>query len=170
MKSHTSAIGRTMYFLFWLLIFAILVFFFDVFLRHRDNPNQTVETTFSPQTKTVVLQRNRQGHYRVTGGINGVAVNMLVDTGATSVALPQNLAKQLGLVVGPPIISSTANGDTVGYQTYLKNVQVGEIFVHNVRAVVLPNMQGDVLLGMSFLRELSFTQQGKFLRLQQGTE
>lgn len=170
MASNASKIGHVMYFLFWLLVFAILLFVFDVFLRHRDNPNQTVETTFDQRTKTVVLRRNPQGHYRVTGRINGMDVTMLVDTGATTVALPYDLAMQLGLSLGPRLMSSTANGDTEAYQTHLNRVQVGDISVHNVRAMILPNMRGDVLLGMTFLRELSFTQRGKSLLLQQGFE
>ena len=171
MVKHTaSAIGRGMYFAFWLLIFAILVFLFDIILGYRANPNQVVNTTIGDGTRTVVLNRNQQGHYRVIGAINGVAVTMLVDTGATTVALPQALAVQLGLPVGQSIIGSSANGYTLGYQTRLQNVQVGDISVQNLRAVVLPNMHGDVLLGMNFLRELSFTQQGGSLLLQQDIE
>ncbi|MCF6226125.1 MAG: retroviral-like aspartic protease family protein [Xanthomonadales bacterium] len=105
---------------------------------------------------TVIIPADRQGHYRAEGEINGKAVEFLLDTGATAVAIPEKLAEQLGLEKGQQIQLQTANGIALGYMTRLDQVSLGSIRVNNVRAVISPGLGGDTLLGMSFLRHLSW--------------
>ncbi len=102
------------------------------------------------------------------GQINGQAVTFLLDTGATQVALPQRVADRLGLPRGLPITLDTANGRSQGWRTRLANLQLGDIRLSGVAALIAPGMDGDeVLLGMSALKQLDFTQRDGTLVLRQ---
>ena len=53
----------------------------------------------------------------------------------------------------------TANGVAVGFKTRLNSVRLGDIVVREVSAVFSDGMMDDtVLLGMSFLKHLEFSQ------------
>ncbi|MFI4923263.1 MAG: TIGR02281 family clan AA aspartic protease [Burkholderiales bacterium] len=63
---------------------------------------------------------------------------------------------------------NTAKGSVFGYKTRLANVRLGPIEMHDVSAVVSDSMDNQtVLLGMSFLRRLEFTQRDEHLILKQ---
>lgn len=100
---------------------------------------------------TVVLKRGLDGHYRSEALINGQKVDVLVDTGATGVAISQRVADKLNLKSVDTIRTNTANGDSVGYMVRLKSVQIGGVSAENVAAMIALGLDGDVLLGMSFL-------------------
>jgi aspartyl protease family protein len=107
----------------------------------------------------VLIRQNEYGHYLFAGEINGKEVKFLLDTGATTLAIPAYIANYLGLVTGDPLYGNTANGVSKGYQTTAGVVKVGGIVLSDVEAAILPNMKGDhILLGMSFLKNLSIQQ------------
>ena len=102
--------------------------------------------------------------------INGQAVQFMLDTGATDVAIPSAVAERLGLARGVPVTVSTANGRSEGYRTRLDSVRLGAIELRDVRALVAPGLDGEqVLLGMSALKKLEFTQRGGTMLLRQTT-
>lgn len=109
---------------------------------------------------SVLLQRNGSGQYLIRGRINGHAVRMLLDTGATEVAIPEALAMRMGLPHEGSGFSQTANGVVAVWSTTLREVAVGSIRLRDVRATIVPGMDGSelVLLGMSFLRRLEMVQ------------
>lgn len=109
-----------------------------------------------------MLERDMSGHYRAEVFINGVKTPALVDTGATGVAISQRLANKLGIQSNAAIRTHTANGDTVAYMTRLESVKLGGIEARDVAAIITPSLQGDILLGMSFLSRMD-------VRLHQGT-
>jgi aspartyl protease family protein len=116
----------------------------------------------------VLLKRNRSGHYVVNGFINSKEVTFLLDTGATDVALSDDLATALELRRGAYITSQTANGTVTARQTTLSEVSIGSIRLQNVRASILPSLSDkEVLLGMSFLKQLELVQKGNYLLLRQ---
>jgi aspartyl protease family protein len=141
--------------IFWLVLAGGLYYFFD----RQYHPN-TVEKLGS--AAKVVLVRDLSGHYRADAFINGVETSALVDTGATDVAISQRLADKLGLKSIAAIRTQTANGDSVAYMTRLASVKLGGIVAHDVSAIITPNLEGDVLLGMSFLNRMD-------VRLYKGT-
>lgn len=165
----TRKLGAGMIGLAWILFLGLLTAWFSGWLDHQENPNQRVTGTVDPAgQRQVVLQQNRGGHYVATGHINGHAVRFLLDTGATTVSVPSTLAERLGLVPGAPAAVSTANGVITTYATRIDEVALGNIRVNDVRAHINPHMPGeDVLLGMSFLRHVEFTQRGDQLTLRQ---
>jgi len=146
----------------------MLTMVFNNLLDEQRNPNTDPQTSKKGAIAEVVLKRNRYGHYVATGAINDHPVEFLLDTGASDVSVPQDLAKRLGLRKGPEVRFETANGSVNGYMTNLDQVQLGDIRLHQVRASINPGMSGDsVLLGMSFLRHLEFTQRGDSMTLRQ---
>lgn len=157
-----------MIFAAWIGVAALLTALFNGYLERLHNPNQTVETRTESNVRQVVLTRNRQGHYVATGSINGSPTDFLLDTGATDVAVPGELAARLGLERGPAIRAHTANGEVVAYVTVLREVALGGIALRDVRASIIPQMTGDnVLLGMTFLKHLELVQRGPKLTLRQ---
>lgn len=112
------------------------------------NPNKISKLG---ENSIVVLKRGLDGHYRTEALINGQKVDVLVDTGATGVAISQDVADKLNLKSIDAIRTNTANGDSVGYMVRLKSVQIGGVNAHDVSAMIAPGLDGDVLLGMSFL-------------------
>ncbi|MBK1709022.1 retropepsin-like aspartic protease family protein [Marichromatium gracile] len=158
-------IGRAMLLAAWVVALGLLAWLFDDLLdRDRAPP---LRVFVAPDgVPSVVLERNRAGHYVADGRIDGEPVRFLVDTGATDVALPLALARRLGLELRPGGISRTANGEVRVWRTRLARVELGGLIAHDVRAAVLPNMPGDeVLLGMSFLERLELVQRGETLTL-----
>jgi aspartyl protease family protein len=161
-----SRIGRAMVFAAWVVGIALLVMLFNGVIERRVNPNpDPVAQVGHAGVPEVVLQRNRAGHYVAGGRINGQPVVFMVDTGATDVALPLALARRLDLPLWPGGISETANGRVETWRTRLDSVDLGGIVLRDVRASVLPNMPGEVLLGMSYLKHLELIQQGGTLTL-----
>jgi aspartyl protease family protein len=168
-SSHTGRIGAVMTVLAWIVVLGLLSVFFSGWMEKLNNPNQQVRVVLSADgVREVVLRQNRAGHYVASGAINGQPVTFLLDTGATSVSVPASVAGPLGLKRGAAMRANTANGTITTYATRLDRVQLGNISLDNVRADINPHMLGDeVLLGMSFLRKLEFTQRNRELTIRQ---
>ncbi len=152
----------------WILFGLLLFVFFNNLLEKQANPNQQVETVYRGDMREVVLQRNKFGHYVTSGRINGQEVVFLVDTGATHVAIPENIANRLGLKKGQSFRARTANGVTTAWFTRLDSVSIGDISLRDVKASILSNAGTDeVLLGMSFLKHFELAQKGNTLMIRQ---
>lgn len=165
----TRRFGRGMIVAAWLMVLALLTFTFHTYLERRENPNRNPESRVGEAgVKEVILKRNPSGHYVAGGEINGSRVKFLLDTGATDVAISEALANKLKLRRGAARISRTANGNVRSWSTVLDNVKLGSINLNDVRASILPTMNaGEVLLGMSFLKQLELVQRGNLLTLRQ---
>lgn len=133
-----------LYTLIWLGLAALVWFLVD----RVQHPN-TLEQI--GQQQVVSLKRGPDGHYSAEALINGERVRVLVDTGATGVAISQSVADRLGLVSRDAINTHTANGNAVSYLVRLKTVQLGGVVAHDVAATISPGLEGNALLGMSFL-------------------
>lgn len=166
-EPHSSRpLGKVMVILAWILLLVFLSLFFNKLLNEQRNPNQMVGGAVSGNTNEIILERNRYGHYVATAQINSQDVEVMVDTGATTVSIPETLAKKLKLKRGPAIQVETANGMITAYVTRLDEVRLGTITLNNVPANINPYSR-DILLGMSFLKQLEFTQRGRQLTLRQ---
>lgn len=139
----------------WIALAGVLFYLADSAL----NPNKL---HLLGEDRTVILQRGLDGHYRAEALINGVKVMVMVDTGATGVAISQQVADKLGLQSRTAIRTQTANGESIGYMTRLDSIRIGGVEAKDVSAMIAPGLGGDVLLGMSFLGRMD-------VRLYQGT-
>ncbi len=107
----------------------------------------------------VVIRKRRNGHFFLTASLDGVSVPMLVDTGASRIALSYRDAERIGLK--PETLSfseriQTANGQTMAAPVNIPTVMIGPVVRRNVAASVTPEgAMGESLLGMNFLSSLS---------------
>lgn len=144
--------------------------FFGNWEDAKQHPNRQPESVHGDDYVEVRLASSPGGHYRVAGQINGEAVSFLLDTGATQVAIPSQVARDLGLQAGAPVQIRTANGIATAHRTRLERLQLGDIVLHDVSALIAPGMDGDeILLGMSALKHLEFSQRDGTLMLRQST-
>lgn len=158
-----SALGRGMALVASLLLLGGLWLYFGQAIEARDNPNRHLDV--APGTE-LVLKRGSHGHYVFPGEINGQPVIFLLDTGATLVSVPAHLAGRLNLVPGASQNSITANGTVTTRATRIARLAFGPFVVNDVQASINPGMQDNqILLGMSVLRHLEFTQRGDTLVL-----
>lgn len=153
----------------WVALLALGVLFFGDVLDKHYNPNETPRSTRGASgAREVTLQRNKYGHYVTSGTIDEQPVVFMLDTGATGVAIPDAVAQRLGLKRGRRFATQTANGTGVSYAVTLGSVAVGDIELNDVQAGITPGLQGEeILLGMSFLKHIEFTQRGDTLILRQ---
>lgn len=109
--------------------------------------------------RMVHLQARQGGHFLARAYINGRAINVMVDTGATSVALTYKDAEAIGLFVREQDFTQrtrTANGFAKAAPVTLDRIRIGDIEVDDVRASVSePGRLHITLLGMTFLSKLS---------------
>lgn len=166
---NPAGMGRVMLIGGWVLGLLLLALIFGNLLEQRRNPNQHVAGAVNAAgVREVILERNRYGHYLAGGLINGQAVEFLLDTGASDVSVPETVASRLELKKGTPLNYDTANGTITAYHTRLPRLSLGNIELHDVRASINPHMEGEtILLGMSFLKHLEFTQRGDTLIIRQ---
>lgn len=152
----------------WVIVLLLLSYYFTQWQKRRDNPNMAPEFRRDGNVSELVLNENWQHHYMVNGEINGRGVTFLVDTGATDVSIPAHLATELSLRGGAPLYSQTANGLVEVRATRIDRLTIGAIELRNVRANLNPGMQqNQILLGMSALKQVEFTQKDGTLTLRQ---
>jgi len=162
-KDMTPAYAKWMTYLTWVLALALGSYFFQNWIDDKRNPNRHIRFT---QGQSLVLKQNSHGHYLAPGEINNIPVNFLLDTGATDVVVPQALADKLALTRSSSMQVSTANGVISVHTTILDEVRVGGLIGTDIKAVINPYMDNNtVLLGMSFLKNLSLTQKSGYLTL-----
>jgi aspartyl protease family protein len=116
----------------------------------------------------IVLTASTGDHFLTQGAINGHAVQFLVDTGATTVAMGTADAERLGIdyTKGQLARSSTANGVVATYLVKLSSVRIGDVEVYEVDAAVLPVAMPRILLGNSFLTRFQMTRMNDQLVLE----
>lgn len=101
----------------------------------------------------IVIPVGSGGHFYASGSINGRAVQFMVDTGATTIAMGVAEAERIGInyKAGQLGRGNTANGVVTVYHVRLASVRIGDVEVYDVEASVLPTSMSHLLLGNSFL-------------------
>lgn len=165
-NNQQSKMGKWMFTFAWLAALLLLTLWFDDLLMERVNPNSEPQSMRSSSGIEVRLKQNVMGHYVVTGSINGRKVVFLLDTGATSVSIPAHLSDELGLIPGRQGRAQTANGIVTVFNTRIDELKLGDIKLNDVPGTLNPGMKSDeILLGMSALKDLEFTQKDGWLVL-----
>lgn len=165
----TRKLGMGMVIAMWVVLLVLLTAYFSNWQEQQFNPNQTLHNiSRADGVNEVVLKRNRYGHYVASGAINDVPVVFMLDTGATDISIPQAIADRIGLERGAPVYYQTANGTVRAYITQIDSVSLGDIRLSGLRAHINPQFESEeILLGMTFLKRLDFTQRGNTLTLSQ---
>ncbi|MBS7806993.1 TIGR02281 family clan AA aspartic protease [Variovorax sp. PCZ-1] len=136
-------------------------------LRVGDAPVSLGGGTGAGGGNKITLSMGSGGHFMANGTINGRAIQFMVDTGATSVAIGINDAQRMGIDYqkGQPVRMNTANGVAQGWRVMLNSVRVGDVEIYDVEAVVGPNMPF-ALLGNSFLSRFSMNRSSDVMVLE----
>lgn len=138
--------------LIWGLIFIGFVAAFGLWSDIRDDvlPRQS-----TVGVGVIEVPRHFDGHYYLVLHLNGVAVEFIVDTGATDVVLTLQDAGRIGVDLKKLAFNgqaNTANGIVKTAFTRVNEVRLGEITDHNLRVSVNGGEMDGSLLGMSYLR------------------
>jgi aspartyl protease family protein len=122
-----------------------------------------VSTRLTTPESTLVRIPSKHGMYKTHGLINGRNVSFIVDTGASVIAMSRPTADHLQIqyrVKGKPMKVSTASQLQNAWYVKLNSVAVGGIKLHQVDATVIDtDHDQEILLGMSFLNRVKFTQE-----------
>ncbi|MHA1189899.1 MAG: retropepsin-like aspartic protease family protein [Alphaproteobacteria bacterium] len=130
----------------------------DLLAAVRDNRQNAAADQHSGPASMVKYRARRDGHFYLNVDINGGHIPVMVDTGASMVALRQSDAARAGLQVSRSDFTmalSTANGTSYGAPLMLDYVVLDGIEVRNVQAVIVRDeLLHTNLLGASFLNRL----------------
>ena len=115
----------------------------------------------------IVLNESSGGHFMTPGQINGRAVQFMVDTGATNIAMSALDAERAGIAykTGQRVRMSTANGISEGFRIKLNSVRIGDVEIFDVDAVVTPEPMPFMLLGNSFLSRFQMRRENTLMTL-----
>jgi aspartyl protease family protein len=160
-----------------LLVLGVLVVrFIDHSAARRMPPAANAMTAAQEQSspansRSVVLNRGRGGHFWTEARVDGRRMDFVVDTGASTISLRESDAARLGLHPSErdyTVKVNTANGVSRAAPVELRTVEIGDVVVRNVAALVHPdNALGVNLLGMSFLSRVRWTHEHGKLMLEQ---
>jgi aspartyl protease family protein len=138
---------------------------------HAQMPTIVYPSGGGSHNEVASLQRGRDGLYLFNTAVNGRPVQMMFDTGASSVVLRAEDAEKVGISTNELTYSvtiSTANGTARAAPVMIDTLSVGGITRHNVRAIVgRPGAVGNNLLGQTFLTRIAgFHREGDQIVLQ----
>lgn len=121
----------------------------------------------SGENAKVVLRAAQGGHFFADAIVNSGSMRLMVDTGATAVAISAADARRLGIdyQAAPTGRVNTANGARTVWKVKLDTVKIGDITMNGVDAMVLEGGLAMPLLGMSFLSRTNMNQRGDTLTL-----
>lgn len=184
MRQRSNVIREALLWLLAGLIGFMVVFYYDqLVLKIKDFQKITqnmdmkhhvrkAEIEKNSWENVIAIHANREGHFLTHAKINNEDTLLMVDTGATIVALSYETAENLGITVHDSDFNKaarTANGVSRVAHVDLDEITIGEITVKDIKAIVVEPGKLDVnLLGMNFLSKLSrFEFRGKKLILVQ---
>lgn len=114
-------------------------------------------------SESIPLRRSSGDTWNISATINGKhSLTLMLDTGASLIALPYKTATEIGLTPSsndPTITCVLANGQKVDAKlVYAKSVRVGKFLVEHVECGVMPQecTAAEPLLGQAFLKHFSY--------------
>jgi aspartyl protease family protein len=120
------------------------------------NSAQALTVLRPAPNRALAYRADRRGHFTLTAAVNGTPIRLVVDTGASLVALTLDDARAAGFGRGELVfgqVTHTANGPVRFAPVNLREIRIGQLSIENVPAAVIENLDQS-LLGMSFLKRL----------------
>ncbi len=112
----------------------------------------------------LILKQQPNGHYFVDGSINGKPLTFVVDTGASVVSLPRDMAYRANMSCLEQVSVQTANGTGRSCTAVVKKLKLGHLLLANVPAIIVPNLS-QPLLGMNVLQAFRIEQDDGEMRI-----
>lgn len=122
---------------------------------------QGTENVGSGSFDAVELERQPDGHFYAEGDVGGTSIRLMVDTGASMIALSAADARKLGFDWSASELQHVGrgvNGDVLGKPVQLDSVTIGDLQADNIEAVIIPEGLDVSLLGQSFLSRVDNVQ------------
>ncbi|MFS4437728.1 TIGR02281 family clan AA aspartic protease [Paracoccaceae bacterium GXU_MW_L88] len=116
----------------------------------------------------VILTRSPDGHFYTRIEVDGVEIDAMVDTGASTLALTHRDIERIGRDPENLVFMTevrTANGVTRGAPVTLNSVALGPFEINDMRGIVVDGQMDQALLGMNFLQHFSLTIEGNEMHL-----
>lgn len=161
LSARSLPLNQTMkYAAAWLGVFLAIIFAYsykDEFLNSRIAAELMPNRARMNHDGSLALRASQDGHFHVEAKVNGVAVDFMIDTGASDVALSREDAQRIGINLATLSYTrtyQTANGATGGAPIKLKRLQIGDFTLDNFPASVNEGELETSLLGMDALRKL----------------
>jgi aspartyl protease family protein len=130
-----------------------------IFAGYKGWERYQQKTRFQVDGGLIEIKRGRDGHYHWPGKINGENVEFLIDTGATSTAISQSLARDLKLKSVGQVQSNTAGGTVAGSVVRIDLQLRGGVVADRLSVVALQGLnKSQPLLGMDVLGKLRWQQ------------
>lgn len=129
----------------------------DVAAESRSPETYAASTQATSSGGALDIPRDPNGHFYADVDINGTKVHMLIDTGATGVALSREDARSAGIATSigmPNVVGEGADGSIHGEYVTVDRMSLGDVSAEKMDALVL-NSGGQSLLGQSFLAKFA---------------
>jgi aspartyl protease family protein len=129
-------------------------------IEEQRNPSTAITSKTKASEKgfaETTLTRSADGHFYADARINGTVIRVLVDTGASMVALTREDAQKVGLTFSESEFTDTArsaNGTVALKQITLNHVALGPVEATQVDAAIAGPGLSQSLLGQSWLRQV----------------
>ncbi|MEG0010420.1 MAG: retropepsin-like aspartic protease [Aeromonas sp.] len=147
--------ARRLWLLAWLSLLGLLTLYF------YSSAKPTVTASGD-----LLLKADASGHYRLEGAINGQPVQLLLDTGATRVTVPSQVAERLGLVATGSSRVNTAAGQIQVQTSQIESLVMGPLTLYDLSVFINPAADGEeILVGMNALGRLELRQRDRQLLL-----
>ncbi|PLW75839.1 retropepsin-like aspartic protease family protein [Cohaesibacter celericrescens] len=126
--------------------------------RRSGRSEEPEQGTWSAQSGRAILKSNKNGHYFTKAFLNGKPIRVVIDTGATYVALSYEDARRIGVMPQKSDFKyamSTANGRVYYAGAKIRSVRIGQAEERDIEVRIAPKGALNItLMGMSFLRKL----------------
>ncbi|MFQ2614563.1 MULTISPECIES: retropepsin-like aspartic protease family protein [Aeromonas] len=147
--------ARRLWLLAWLSLLSLLTLYF----YSSAKPSVTANGE-------LLLKADASGHYRLEGAINDQPVQLLLDTGATRVTIPSQVASRLGLVATGSSLVNTAAGQIQVQTGRIESLAMGPLTLYDLSVFINPAADGEeILVGMNALGRLELRQKDRQLLL-----
>jgi aspartyl protease family protein len=141
-------------------------------LQYQETPcahNEQAVSSWKPSAAPdgkgmLVIGQGLGGNYFVNGSVNDIPSNFAVDTGASTVSIPIDLAKSAGLRCQSMGSVETANGTERICYTTIEKLVFGQFTLQYVSAAITPGLD-QPLLGMNVLKRFHIEQVGNKMHL-----
>lgn len=148
--------------LMWIGIFIILFIIFSFraefsYVWERVKSDFAGTSNQSSNGQEIILTQKDDGHFWIKAYVNGVAIDFLVDSGATGIAMSTADADAANVeydIDSFPVFTETANGTSKNYRAQIALLKTENVTFENVNILVAPNLGDTNLLGMSYLNRL----------------